>query len=248
MGNESCIYVTKVIPGGAAAVDGRLQSDDIILKVNDFDLVNCPHPTAVDALKEAGNRVRLIVKRRRDLVIELLKGNKGLGFSIAGGIGNQHIPGDNGIYVTKIMEHGAAHLDGRLQVGDKLLAVNNHNLENVTHEIAVAILKSTSDRVVLHVLKAGTPANAKPSPVYPYYSNRSQSPDPNRTITSLPSNPSYLPSSSNVYPPKVSNRNLYLTYIKLHGLFDFITSIIIMSNVVFYLHSNDKSFTNITPD
>lgn len=56
--------------------------------------------------------------------IELIKGNKGLGFSIAGGIGNQHVPGDNGIYVTKIMEGGAAHLDGRLEVGDKLLAVS----------------------------------------------------------------------------------------------------------------------------
>lgn len=61
----------------------------------------------------------------RILEIELLKGNKGLGFSIAGGIGNQHIPGDNGIYVTKIMDGGAAQVDGRLAVGDKLIAVSN---------------------------------------------------------------------------------------------------------------------------
>lgn len=57
--------------------------------------------------------------------IELLKGNKGLGFSIAGGIDNQHIPGENGIYVTKLMEGGAAHIDGRLMVGDKLVAVKD---------------------------------------------------------------------------------------------------------------------------
>ena len=44
--------------------------------------------------------------------VELLKGNKGLGFTIAGGIGNQHIPGDNGIYVTKVMDGGAAAADG----------------------------------------------------------------------------------------------------------------------------------------
>lgn len=68
------------------------------------------------------------VRRRRHtqlMEIELIKGNKGLGFSIAGGIGNQHIPGDNGIYVTKIMEGGAAQVDGRLVVGDKLVAVRN---------------------------------------------------------------------------------------------------------------------------
>ena len=46
-----------------------------------------------------------------------------MGFSIAGGVGNQHIPGDNSIYVTKVIEGGAAHKDGRLQIGDKILAV-----------------------------------------------------------------------------------------------------------------------------
>lgn len=38
-------------------------------------------------------------------------------------MGNQHVPGDNSIYVTKIIEGGAAHRDGRLQIGDKILAV-----------------------------------------------------------------------------------------------------------------------------
>lgn len=51
---------------------------------------------------------------------------QGLGFSIAGGIGNQHIPGDNSIYITKIIEGGAAQKDGRLQTGDRLLAVRFH--------------------------------------------------------------------------------------------------------------------------
>ncbi|RXN35997.1 discs large -like protein [Labeo rohita] len=77
----------------------------------------------------------------------------GLGFSIAGGVGNQHIPGDNSIYVTKIIEGGAAHKDGRLQIGDKLLAVNSSCLEEVTHEHAVTALKNTPDVVYLKVAK-----------------------------------------------------------------------------------------------
>nr|4G69_A Chain A, Disks large homolog 1 [Homo sapiens] len=85
--------------------------------------------------------------------IKLIKGPKGLGFSIAGGVGNQHIPGDNSIYVTKIIEGGAAHKDGKLQIGDKLLAVNNVCLEEVTHEEAVTALKNTSDFVYLKVAK-----------------------------------------------------------------------------------------------
>ena len=47
----------------------------------------------------------------------------GLGFSIAGGIGNQHVADDNGIFVTKVIDGGAAQQDGRLAVGDRLIAV-----------------------------------------------------------------------------------------------------------------------------
>lgn len=82
------------------------------------------------------------VRRRRHtqlMEIELIKGNKGLGFSIAGGIGNQHIPGDNGIYVTKIMEGGAAQVDGRLVVGDKLVAVRNALVRNRFNSISKII-------------------------------------------------------------------------------------------------------------
>lgn len=57
----------------------------------------------------------------------------GLGFSIAGGVGNQHIPGDNSIYVTKIIEGGAAQKDGRLQVGDRLLMVSVTDLNCILY-------------------------------------------------------------------------------------------------------------------
>ena len=55
----------------------------------------------------------------------ILSTRTGLGFSIAGGVGNQHIPGDNSIYVTKIIDGGAAQKDTRLQVGDRLLMVRD---------------------------------------------------------------------------------------------------------------------------
>ncbi|XP_043791431.1 disks large 1 tumor suppressor protein isoform X16 [Apis laboriosa] len=202
-GNDTAIYITKLIPGGAASADGRLRVNDTILQVNDVSVVDVPHAAAVDALKRAGNTVKLYVRRRRHtqlIEIELIKGNKGLGFSIAGGIGNQHIPGDNGIYVTKIMEGGAAQVDGRLVVGDKLVAVRNalqgdKNLENVTHEEAVATLKATQDRVVLLVAKPET--GIVPPPPPPIASDNSLSPQPrkqNGSVSALENN-STLPYS-----------------------------------------------------
>ncbi|XP_058257940.1 disks large homolog 1 isoform X9 [Hemibagrus wyckioides] len=158
IGEDPSIFITKIIPGGAAAQDGRLRVNDCILRVNDVNVRDVTHSRAVEALKEAGCIVRLYVRRRKPssekiVDIKLVKGPKGLGFSIAGGVGNQHIPGDNSIYVTKIIEGGAAHKDGRLQIGDKLVAVNVVCLEEVTHEDAVAALKNTSDVVFLKVAK-----------------------------------------------------------------------------------------------
>lgn len=205
IGTDTSIYITKLIPGGAASADGRLQVNDCIVSVNDVSVVDVTHAMAVEALKKAGNNVRLNVRRRgaavthhdaplntsapiqmqptakaapvqaqvtepKVLEIDLVKGGKGLGFSIAGGIGNQHIPGDNGIYVTKIMDGGAAQVDGRLSIGDKLIAVHANgqekNLENVNHEEAVATLKAVQESVVLVVGKTQhyvAPVAASPS-------------------------------------------------------------------------------------
>lgn len=158
VGDDPSIYITKIIQGGAADVDGRLRINDIICSVNGVNCVNVSHAESVDALKRAGATVQLRVKRPKaphenlqELI--LVKGNKGLGFSIAGGVGNQHIPGDNSIFVTKIIDGGAAQVDGRLAVGDKLIRVNDESLENISHEDAVAVLKATAERVVLLVDK-----------------------------------------------------------------------------------------------
>ncbi|XP_023407423.1 disks large homolog 1 isoform X4 [Loxodonta africana] len=205
IGDDSSIFITKIIAGGAAAQDGRLRVNDCILRVNEVDVRDVTHSKAVEALKEAGSIVRLYVKRRKPVSekiveIKLIKGPKGLGFSIAGGVGNQHIPGDNSIYVTKIIEGGAAHKDGKLQIGDKLLAVNSVCLEEVTHEEAVTALKNTSDFVFLKV--------AKPTSMYmndgygpPDITNSSSQPvdnhvSPSSYLSQTPASPSrYSPVS-----------------------------------------------------
>nr|CAD7425420.1 unnamed protein product [Timema monikensis] len=63
IGDDTAIYITKLIPGGAAAADGRLRVNDVILQVNETTVVDVPHAAAVDALKRAGNEVRLVSKR-----------------------------------------------------------------------------------------------------------------------------------------------------------------------------------------
>ncbi|XP_048873450.1 disks large homolog 2 isoform X5 [Brienomyrus brachyistius] len=227
IGDDPGIFITKIIPGGAAAEDGRLRVNDCILRVNDADVSEVSHSKAVEALKVAGSIVRLYVRRRRPMLetvieIKLIKGPKGLGFSIAGGVGNQHIPGDNSIYVTKIIDGGAAQKDGRLQVGDRLLMVNNYTLEEVTHEEAVAILKNTSDVVYLKVGKPTSVYLADPygppditHPFSPAMENHISSPGNNGTLeykSSLPpiSPGRYSPIPKHILGEEDINRNASL--------------------------------------
>ena len=45
------------------------------------------------------------------------------GFDISGGCDNQHVLGDNGIFITKIIPRGPAEDCGLLNVGDRILEV-----------------------------------------------------------------------------------------------------------------------------
>lgn len=165
--DDPAIYVTKVVPNGAADLDGRMQLNDCILRVNQMDVSSVAHNTAVDSLKRAGAQLHLLIRRpvtslesaecAPGLTFEVLlaKSERGLGFSIAGGAGNDHIPGDSGIFITKVIEGGAAAQDGRIAMGDRLIAVNDVNLDGVRHEEAVAALKATGHEVALVLVKAG---------------------------------------------------------------------------------------------
>ena len=46
----------------------------------------------------------------------VFQGGSGLGFSIAGGTDNPHIGSDPSMYITKVIEGGAAAADGRLRL------------------------------------------------------------------------------------------------------------------------------------
>lgn len=56
-------------------------------------------------------------------VVALTACSPGLGFSIAGGQGNAHVLGDDGIFITKIIPGGVAEEQGDLASGDRILEV-----------------------------------------------------------------------------------------------------------------------------
>ncbi|XP_043095649.1 PDZ domain-containing protein 2 isoform X2 [Puntigrus tetrazona] len=81
--------------------------------------------------------------------MHMVKGQDGLGIQITGGRGSKRSP--HGIIVAHVEEGGAAQRDGRLKAGDELLMINGHSLVGLSHQEAVAILRSTAGLVQLVV-------------------------------------------------------------------------------------------------
>jgi len=156
------IYVKSIQEGGLVSWDGRIWVGDKLIAVRQglegqrIDLKNCTHDTAVGILRKfcSGKRVALIVKKCE---VNLINWNKNdhLGFSISGGVDKEHIPGDSRIYISSIVHGGNAWKDGRLSVGDRLVAVKRNfksngmrsadffHMDRCTHEDAVTILRES---------------------------------------------------------------------------------------------------------
>uniref|UniRef100_A0A4W4HAW0 PDZ domain-containing protein n=1 Tax=Electrophorus electricus TaxID=8005 RepID=A0A4W4HAW0_ELEEL len=81
--------------------------------------------------------------------MHMVKGQDGLGIQITGGRGSKRSP--HGIIVAHVEEGGAAQRDGRLKAGDELLMFNGHSLVGLSHQEAVAVLRSMAGLVQLVV-------------------------------------------------------------------------------------------------
>ncbi|XP_049286588.1 protein lap4 isoform X7 [Anopheles funestus] len=106
---------------------------------------------------------------------------QGLGFSIAGGKG--HAPfkdGSEGIYISRLTENGVAHKDGKIMVGDRVLAINGVDITNAHHDYAVQLLTDHQRFVRLVVQREVK------GPLESLHSPRSPVVGPNRTGAYMP--------------------------------------------------------------
>ncbi|XP_011472116.1 inaD-like protein isoform X2 [Oryzias latipes] len=83
------------------------------------------------------------------LCVELDKDRHGLGLSLAGNRDRSCLS----IFVVGLHSGGPAARDGRIQVGDELLEINDHILYGRSHLNASAIIKSASSKVKLILLR-----------------------------------------------------------------------------------------------
>ncbi|XP_039766673.1 multiple PDZ domain protein isoform X20 [Ornithorhynchus anatinus] len=86
--------------------------------------------------------------------VELTKNIQGLGITIAGYIGDKHSE-PSGIFVKSITKSSAVEHDGRIHIGDQIIAVDGTNLQGYTNQQAVEVLRQTGQTVRLTLVRRG---------------------------------------------------------------------------------------------
>ncbi|XP_040040476.2 E3 ubiquitin-protein ligase LNX isoform X1 [Gasterosteus aculeatus] len=171
-GNETPlvrVLIQDIYREGVIARDGRLLPGDMILKVNGIDISNVPHCYALATLKQPCQLLRLTVLREqrhryhshshahqvagahashgptRDESVHVL-----LSKSIPDeqlGIKLVRRPEEHGVFVFHLLDGGLAARDGQLCVGDRVLAINGHDLRYGAPEHAALLIQASEEGV-----------------------------------------------------------------------------------------------------
>ncbi|TMS02131.1 Multiple PDZ domain protein [Larimichthys crocea] len=183
-GKTTGVIVKTILPGGIADQDGRLRSGDHILRIGETDLYGMGSEQVAQVLRQCGNRVKLVVTRgpvdenpsvsaimpvvlptvneQQDYEdeeaeafdVNLTKNAQGLGITIAGYVGDKNSE-PSGIFVKSITKDSAVDQDGRIHVGDQIIAVDGVNIQGYTNQQAVEVLRHTGQTVHLKLIRRG---------------------------------------------------------------------------------------------
>ncbi|KAK3507712.1 hypothetical protein QTP70_034817 [Hemibagrus guttatus] len=179
-GKTTGVIVKTILPGGIADKDGRLHSGDHILRIADTDLCGLGSEQVAQVLRQCGNRVKLLITRatvddaspapvalptvteQQDIEeeekdafdVSLTKNTQGLGITIAGYVGDKNSEA-SGIFVKSITAGSTVEQDGRIHVGDQIIAVDSVNIQSYTNQQAVELLRHTGQTVHLRLVRHG---------------------------------------------------------------------------------------------
>ncbi|XP_077598686.1 multiple PDZ domain protein [Stigmatopora nigra] len=86
--------------------------------------------------------------------VSLIKNTQGLGITIAGYVGDNNSE-PSGIFVKSITKDSAVDQDGRIHVGDQIVAVDGVNIQGYSNQQAVEVLRHTGRAVHLKLIRRG---------------------------------------------------------------------------------------------
>ncbi|VDN08054.1 unnamed protein product [Thelazia callipaeda] len=180
------IKIGPLLPGGAAANDGRLRQGDEIIKISGENVVGESHAMAIQLMQKAAvnGHVELIIRRNKtravftyDVVLHRAHGNS-FGFIITSALNN------NGSTIGRIMEGSPAASCGQLHVGDRILAVNGNDIAKLPQRDVIKLIKNSGLSVRLtissslsskHMVSTATNEQSSQTPSRDYHHGPSRS-------------------------------------------------------------------------
>ncbi|KAG8191357.1 hypothetical protein JTE90_006102 [Oedothorax gibbosus] len=159
-GGDPAIAITDVLRDGPAV--GKLQINDRLVSANGISLENVDYPRAVQVLRECGNSVNLVIKRKASnsstnpssVKVSLTKSRKKDDFGLVLGCR---------IYVKEFTNHSGVEKEGTIQEGDIVLKINSNSTDGMTLKEARKMIESTKEKLQLHILKKELPGDSKTS-------------------------------------------------------------------------------------
>ncbi|KAK7096581.1 hypothetical protein V1264_005859 [Littorina saxatilis] len=154
---DPSVAISDVLKAGPA--EGRLQLNDRIISVNGISLENVNHSTAIQVLKNSGDSVHLVVRRRvvmptavekesPPLKVTLIRKNKKDDFGLVLGCR---------FFIQDLTPDSLAAQDGGLKTGDTILKMNNTPLDGLSLTDVKKLIDKSKDRLQLIVSKSHTP-------------------------------------------------------------------------------------------
>uniref|UniRef100_A0A8C7NEF7 Membrane-associated guanylate kinase, WW and PDZ domain-containing protein 3 n=1 Tax=Oncorhynchus mykiss TaxID=8022 RepID=A0A8C7NEF7_ONCMY len=131
--------------------------------------------------------------------VELKRGQRGFGFSLRGG--KEY---NMGLFILRLAEEGPALKDGRIHVGDQIVAINGEPTQGITHTRAIELIQAGGTKVLL-LLRPGLGRVPDPSekPHFPRLSTSNQQSSPTSPSSiSLSTSELSRPSSANNSAPE----------------------------------------------
>uniref|UniRef100_A0A8C6URP2 Multiple PDZ domain crumbs cell polarity complex component n=1 Tax=Neogobius melanostomus TaxID=47308 RepID=A0A8C6URP2_9GOBI len=169
------VIVKTILPGGIADQDGRLRSGDHILRIGETDLYGMGSEQVAQVLRQCGNRVKLVVTRGpveenpsavMPVVLPTVSEQQVQVPNLVIGI-NVFFSEPSGIFVKSITKDSAVDQDGRIHVGDQIIAVDGVNIQGYTNQQAVEVLRHTGQSVHLKLIRRGFRPEEIPPAVAP---------------------------------------------------------------------------------
>ncbi|KAK5614068.1 hypothetical protein CRENBAI_011234 [Crenichthys baileyi] len=220
-----CVYVEGIDPGGPAALDGRIQVGDELLEINGQILYGRSHQNASTIINNAPSKVKIILIRNKagqmprrikreceDTVdsktdaaegeshgiehIILPQDHAGLGLCL----GEDH--SKRGVVIRSLIQHGTASKDGRIKVGDRVVAVGDEPVAGLSVEKVSSLILKHQVTVKLSISSSKTlPFSLPHLPYHPAASSEPPQDSPSSstslgTVQTPPAESSYWPDST----------------------------------------------------